>query len=250
MLGQSTTPQLLLPANEPDNLNDLQTIVRLDPTWFKSTQTRLDADQARLADYKKQMIAYHDCTDPKFCYISDIEKQTHEAIAYLDERAAHRKPDETLAIVLDIDETSLSNWELNKRDQFNYVKDHWHQWYIDAKAPAIDGTMKLFQDALDKHVDVFFITGRATADEVLTEKDLLAAHFTDKQGNPGWKYLYTRPDNIGTVAEYKARMRADIETGTWKEHIILNMGDQLSDMQGSPQGELSVKLPNPFYFIP
>ena len=254
--GQSPSSQPLLPLNEPRNLNDLQTIVSLDNTWFKDDSARLAADQSHLADYEKQMIAYHDCTDPNVCYTADIEKQTDQAIAYLDQRVAQRKPGEKLAIVLDIDETSLSNWKLEQDDQFNYVAAHWKSWYAEAKAPAIAGTMKLFRKALENQVDVFFITGRGTTDEQVTEKDLLAAGYTDKPGahenekHKGWTYLYTRPDNIGTTAEYKARMRADIETGTWKEHIIVNVGDQLSDMQGSPQAELSVKLPNPFYFIP
>jgi predicted secreted acid phosphatase len=254
--GQSPSSQPVLPAHELPNLNDLQTIVKLDKAWFQSAPQRLADDQTRLADYEKQLIAYHDCIDPKLCYTTEIEKQTDQAIAYLEQRVAQRKGDEKLAIVLDIDETSLSNWKLEQDDQFNYVAAHWKSWYAEAKAPAISGTMKLFRKALENQVDVFFITGRGTADEEVTEKDLLAAGYTDKPGahenekHKGWTYLYTRPDSIGTTAEYKARMRADIETGTWKEHIILNVGDQLSDMQGSQQAELSVKLPNPFYFIP
>ena len=251
VFGQSTANQPILPAQELPNLNDLQTVVKIDQSWFKDDQARLAADQARLADYEKQLIAYHDCTDPKVCYTADIEAQTDKAIAYLEQRLAQRKDGEKFAIVLDIDETSLSNWELNLRDQFNYIPADWTQWYIDAKAPAIAGTMKLFRKAIDNDVDVFFITGRGNADAVNTEKDLLKAKYLDKEKRAkGWKYLYTRPDQLGTVAEYKSRMRADIETGTWKERIILNVGDQLSDLAGSPQAELSVKLPNPFYYIP
>lgn len=251
VFGQSTANQPVLPAHELPNLNDLQTVVKIDQAWFKDDQARLAADQARLADYEKQLIAYHDCTDPKLCYTADIEAQTDKAIAYLEQRLAQRTAGEKFAIVLDIDETSLSNWELNLRDQFNYIPGDWTQWYIDAKAPAIAGTMKLFRKAIDNDVDVFFITGRGNDDAVNTEKDLLKAKYLDKEKKAkGWKYLYTRPDQLGTVAEYKSRMRADIETGTWKERIILNVGDQLSDLAGSPQAELSVKLPNPFYYIP
>ncbi|MGC1360115.1 MAG: HAD family acid phosphatase [Silvibacterium sp.] len=32
--------------------------------------------------------------------------------------------------------------------------------------------------------------------------------------------------------------------------IVLNVGDQWSDLKGSPQAEFSVKLPDPFYYIP
>jgi predicted secreted acid phosphatase len=249
--GQPTSLQPLLPTHELPNLNDLQSLVSLDQAWFTADQARLAADQARLSDYEKQLIAYHDCTDPKICYTSDIDAQTDKAIAYLEKRIAQRKAGEKFAIVLDIDETSLSNWELERKDQFNYVPADWSQWYIDEKAPAIAGTLKLFRKSVDNEVDVFFITGRGTSDLAVTEKDLLAAQYLDKERKAkGWRYLYTRPDQLGTGAEYKSRMRADVETGKWKERIILNVGDQLSDLAGSPQAELSVKLPNPFYFIP
>jgi hypothetical protein len=32
--------------------------------------------------------------------------------------------------------------------------------------------------------------------------------------------------------------------------LILNIGDQYSDLFGEPQAEASVKLPNPFYYLP
>ena len=32
--------------------------------------------------------------------------------------------------------------------------------------------------------------------------------------------------------------------------IVLNVGDQWSDLKGKPEAEFSVKYPNPYYFIP
>jgi predicted secreted acid phosphatase len=260
--SMAQAPSLLpvMPASEPINLNDLQTITRLDKAWFNQDAKRLADDQARVADYEKQLIAYHDCTVPASCYTTDMQKQVDLAMAYLDQRIAQRiaerKPEERLAIVLDIDETSLSNWQLDLDDKFEYVPAHWKDWYRKAQAPAIESVRKLFRKAVENKVDVFFITGRGTVDLKETEADLLAAGYTNEpnakptERHKGWTFLYTRADAIGTTAEYKARMRADIETGTWKERIILNLGDQLSDMQGSPMAEVSIKLPNPFYYIP
>jgi hypothetical protein len=31
--------------------------------------------------------------------------------------------------------------------------------------------------------------------------------------------------------------------------IIVNMGDQVSDLAGEPQAEVSIKLPNPMYVV-
>ena len=47
--------------------------------------------------------------------------------------------------------------------------------------------------------------------------------------------------------EYKSDERKKIVDAGY--HIIPNVGDQLSDMNGDPQAERSVKLPNPFYCI-
>jgi predicted secreted acid phosphatase len=47
---------------------------------------------------------------------------------------------------------------------------------------------------------------------------------------------------------YKSGERAKIVAAGYR--IILNVGDQMSDLNGNPQAELSVKLPNPFYYLP
>jgi hypothetical protein len=51
-----------------------------------------------------------------------------------------------------------------------------------------------------------------------------------------------------TVVDYKSGERKKVAAQGYK--IILNVGDQMSDLNGDPQAEKSVKLPNPFYFIP
>jgi HAD superfamily, subfamily IIIB (Acid phosphatase) len=54
-------------------------------------------------------------------------------------------------------------------------------------------------------------------------------------------------DNSRSVAEFKSSARRRIADQGYR--IILNVGDQLSDLSGEPASELSVKLPNPLYFI-
>jgi predicted secreted acid phosphatase len=51
-----------------------------------------------------------------------------------------------------------------------------------------------------------------------------------------------------STTEYESGERRKIVDAGYR--IILNMGDQLSDLNGNPQAERSVKLPNPFYYIP
>jgi len=50
------------------------------------------------------------------------------------------------------------------------------------------------------------------------------------------------------VTEYKSDERKKIADAGYR--IFLNVGDQLSELNGNPQAERSVKLPNPFYHTP
>lgn len=51
-----------------------------------------------------------------------------------------------------------------------------------------------------------------------------------------------------TVTEYKSGDRSQIVAKGYR--IVLNVGDQMSDLLGNPEADHSVKLPNPFYLIP
>jgi acid phosphatase len=245
LLAQSSQPGPLLLPHEPSlNLNSLQTRVSDDQTWIAGDQQRLAGDQDRLAKYSKQMIAYHDCVDSTSCYATDLEVQSEQALLYLEKRAARSMPGEKLAIVLDIDETSLSNWDIELKDNFTYNSQHWLDWYQEKKAPAIPGTLRLAQAAEAKKIAVFFITGRDDSQTAITSEDLKAAGYRD------WAHLYLRGEDTKgqSVAQYKSGDRKKIADQGYT--IILNVGDQMSDLNGDPQAELSVKLPNPFYYIP
>jgi predicted secreted acid phosphatase len=120
------------------------------------------------------------------------------AIAYLQRRVARTKPGEKLALVLDIDETALSNWDEEKQDDFGYIVKDWNDWVDKKRAPAIAGTLRLYNEALKHGVSVFFITGRSKAQETATSDNLQTA------GYRGWTDLALRGPNPSgqTVAEY------------------------------------------------
>jgi acid phosphatase len=197
-----------------------------------------------LGKLKIHLIAYHDCIRSTACYESDVNRQTELAIAYLRQRMMKAKPGEKLALVLDIDETALSNWDEEKQDDFGYIVQDWNNWVDEKKAPAISGTLRLYDEALKHGVSVFFITGRSKAQEAVTSDNLKVAGYAD------WTGLALRGSHPPrqTVVEYKSGERKKIVDAGY--HIILNVGDQLSDLEGSPQAERSIKLPNPFYYIP
>jgi acid phosphatase len=196
-----------------------------------------------LGKVKQLLKAYHDCRCGCGCYATELNEQARRAIAFLERRAAARRSDEKFAIVLDIDDTSLSNYPFYETTDLGHIPGLFDRWVQSAQAPAIESTLRVFQKARQLQVAVFFISGRREALRAATEQNL------ETQGFVVWSGLVLRAmqDNRGT-AEFKSSARQHIANQGYR--ILLNIGDQVSDLSGKPAAELSVKLPNPFYFIP
>jgi acid phosphatase len=193
---------------------------------------------------KAQLKQYHECTCACGCYARDLDHQVNRAIAFLRIRASNRRPQEKLAMVLDIDETSLSNYEEMIKAGFAYDSAVFDTWVDSAKAPAIAGTLRLYQEAQRLGVSVFFITGRPDAERAATERNLR------QQGFQNWQQLFLRSPAQASqpMSVYKSSERAAIVAQGYQ--IVLNVGDQWSDNAGKPRPEFFIKYPNPYYFIP
>jgi hypothetical protein len=141
------------------------------------------------------------------------------------------------AIVLDIDETSLSNYDFLLATNFTGLG------LVPPAAlgtgRAIAPTLALYRAARKRGVAVFFVTGRPDLVRGPTESNLRAA------GYDGWEGLSFKPSGITTVA-YKSGRRKQIEGRGFD--IVVNVGDQESDLDGG-HADRAFKLPNPFYFI-
>jgi hypothetical protein len=213
-----------------------------------TTPRALDATHPlNLGQLKLQIIHYR-CTR----YDTELAKVAHRATLYMEHRAPHvHKP----ALVLDIDETSLSNWDNIFHNDFAYIVGGdcdllgnracgQVAWEHSTQAPAIAPTLALFKAAKSMNVAVFFITGRHDVgdERAITEENL------HKVGYDGWEHLYLRPDTSreASVAPYKTAMRSDVEQQGYT--IIANVGDQWSDLIGG-HAERRFKLPNPFYYL-
>src|SRR5207245_2505405 len=64
-----------------------------------------ETGQPRNLEGLKSQLLYYECSGG---YLRDVKKQIDKAISYV---TKHARDGAKLAIVLDIDETSLSNWE-------------------------------------------------------------------------------------------------------------------------------------------
>jgi acid phosphatase len=205
-----------------------------------------------IGELKTTLTKYHDCQPDKHagCYEKDVAVVCNHAKAYLQK---HLKSVNKPAMVLDIDETSLSNWEEIKADDFGFHAKIWNDWVDSAKAPAITPMLELYRFARQYGVAVFFITGRREPSRQSTEKNLQAAGYSDWQGlilrAQGDKPCenYANHKEASEVVCYKASERKKIADQGY--HIILNLGDQLSDLRGG-YAQRAYKLPNPFYYIP
>jgi acid phosphatase len=197
--------------------------------------------------HKKQLRAYHTSG-----YDYDIKLVLDDALAYVQSRADKvTRP----AVVLDIDETSLTNWPSIDADDFGFIGGGecplrptlpcgFSEWINKARAEAIGPTLNFYNAVREKHVAVFFVTGRRQSQRKVTIRNLHRAGFDD------WTGLMTRPDDdrAKTIVPFKSGERAKIEAGAKPYTIIATIGDQQSDLDGG-HAECGFKIPNPFYFI-
>ncbi len=198
----------------------------------------IDTVKALLLDYHQQ---YYDI---------DVAAVFDSAQAFVEKKAAQSKRP---ALVLDIDETSLTNWPNLLADNFGFVAEGscdllpagpcgFNQWVLKSSARAIEPARQLFNAAKANGVAVIFITGRPDKQREATILNLI------HEGFDGWAELRTRPnrDDLPNVQTYKAAERTKVEAEGYT--IIANVGDQMSDLEGEHSG-CHFKVPNPFYFI-
>src|SRR5258707_4203002 len=213
---------------------------RHEPGTPLSEQPAINLDK-----HKKQLLAYHDGN-----YIDDIGAVIADARAYVERRAVEVK---NPAVVLDIDETSLTNWTNLEETNFGFIKGGpcpeqlklacgFDAWILAAHAGPIEPTRTFFNAIRARNVSVFFITGRRDNQRDATLLNL------DHAGFQGWTKLVTRPDNDTnhSIVPFKSGERAKIQAAGYT--IIATIGAQQTDIAGRAAAS-GVTLLNPFYFI-
>ncbi|HNY13282.1 MAG TPA: HAD family acid phosphatase [Candidatus Wallbacteria bacterium] len=202
-----------------------------DTTYVLGTQpgqlpTNLDT-------VKQQIIQYRDSGN----WGRELDAAGDKGVALL--RAAYNQND-TQAVVFDIDETTLDNYDNMKKDNFAIVKESSVAWMTSAKAPAVNGSKKIYDEAVSKGIYVFFITGRAESLRAVTANNLNVAGYTK------YEKMIMHETTGETALVYKTAARASVEKAGYR--IILNVGDQDSDLLGGYSLN-TLKLPNPMYIL-
>ena len=172
-------------------------------------------------------------------YDKDLRAVAASAESWITRRAA--RGGENLTIVLDIDETVLSNLDHMRQSDWGYHPTRWDVWVEESDAPAIQPLLRVYQSALQHGVKVVFITGRKERTRRATARNLKAC------GMGEYDALILRPnDSDEPAANFKSARRQELAAQGYT--IIANIGDQWSDLEGGGS-ERGFKLPNPFYTI-
>lgn len=199
----------------------------------------------RLYDTQARLERYISSGD----YDKEFAKVVSRAQAYMEKRATVvPKP----AIVLDIDETSLSNWPAYRMNGWSRITTGpcdleqgpcgIRAWQAMATSKALAPTLELARKADALGVAVFFITGRPPDLREATERNLRDAGY-----KPAGVVLLPEGETFKSAVDFKAPERRKIAEQGYT--IILSMGDQDSDLRGG-YAERTFKLPNPVYFLP
>lgn len=194
-------------------------------------------EPANLDAHKQELTRYIESGE----YGAKVAQIAVKASKYVTRRAAKAKPGQKLAIVFDIDETTLTNLSVMQAYGFGYNPKVWSSWLAEARAPAILPVQALYETAVRHNVAVFFVTARLEDSRAATEKNL------HEVGYEIWANAFFRaPDDLRTTKQFKTAVRKEIEDAGY--HIIVNIGDQDSDLAGG-YAERTYKLPNPFYTV-
>ncbi len=194
-------------------------------------------EPVNLNPLKLQLRAYIDSGG----YANGIAKVALEANKYLVKRIAKGvKGDRKMAIVFDIDETTLSNLSHILAHDFGYVPKDWAAWVASGRAPAIIPVQTIYDTALRGKIDIFFISGRTEEERACTERNLRDV------GYETWTKIIFKPtdDPDLTTRGFKIDTRRKLQQQGYV--IIANVGDQDSDLVGG-YAERWFRLPNPFY---
>ena len=171
---------------------------------------------------------------------------------YLAGKAKHDSK-EKKAIILDVDDTSLSTYNYELETTFVYNPASNAQYIATKTMPAVFGMNALAAKATAEGYTVFYVTGRPETQRSYTQANLGAVGFPaagpdnlfmkNKENPPA----YLPCGATCTTVQYKSGTRAHIESLGYR--IVANFGDQQSDLDGG-HADKTFKVPNPMYFIP
>jgi predicted secreted acid phosphatase len=183
---------------------------------------------------KKNVVKYYESGE----YSGELKKIISDA----EDEINKIKLQDNSAVVFDVDETSLSNYESIKKIYFGYDPQKWDNWINEAKAPAIPEVKQFYDFVTSKKIKVIFLSSRNISQYNATYRNL------NNAGYVSFDTLILKDSSYSkyTSLEFKSRQRELLSQKGYD--IIADIGDQISDLEGKFHG-LQIKLPNYLYII-
>src|SRR3990172_11071140 len=120
---------------------------------------------------KDQIASYYES--------GQFERELTEIINDAKEKFSKVELEPNSAVVFDIDETTLDNYEAIKQIGFGYEKKYWDKWIEKASAPANPQVKDMYDFLVKKGFKIIFITGKKDYQYNATFKNLNAAGYVD-----------------------------------------------------------------------
>ncbi|MBZ0198471.1 MAG: HAD family acid phosphatase, partial [Ignavibacteriaceae bacterium] len=146
------------------------------------------------------------------------------------------------AVVFDVDETALTNYEIIHASDFGYVREIWNSWVAQSTGPANKPVKRLYDYFVKKEIKIIFLTGRTEEKYEATFKNLINAGYTKFDTLVVLSKEYSK---LGS-AEFKSDIRKKFTEKGY--NIIATVGDQYPDINGANTG-LKIKIPNYLYLV-
>jgi predicted secreted acid phosphatase len=197
-------------------------------------------------------------SSPYISEMKDLLAGEHAALSRAYDKAVRdgRKP----AIVFDADDTTLWTYQMEVGDmKFVFTPAAQAPWVNEERFPAVPGMVDFVKQAQSMGFTIFGLTGRSDSQKAHTVSNLQKAGYGDafaperfftkyNSGTTPPAYLTCAATPTCTTVEYKAGTRKHLEQDLGYD-IVLNVGDQWSDLQGG-YADSTLKLPNPTYYLP
>ncbi|GAA1048010.1 HAD family acid phosphatase [Arthrobacter russicus] len=155
-------------------------------------------------------------------WLADVDDALDGSLDYVQNRVANKASGEKLAVVFDIDDTSLAT---------DFAKDK-------SNIPAIGSSLALAKKADSLGVKVFFVSNRLYDGDRTSNTSTKQA--LSKVGYPVFE-IYHQSGERYPVQQFKTASRQDIEDRGYT--IIANTGNRQTDLDGG-YAEKTYKLPD------
>jgi predicted secreted acid phosphatase len=249
-LSVPAPPAVPTSADQIQNIDQVKTAIK--GYYHDRTTSQLDPVSGT--------VALHQFSDDS-SYANELAGIVADAEKNLAKPKAQTTPNK--AVLFDIDDTTLNTYSYEIYSNFVFNPGT-NASFVNACLttgcvfPAVPHMVDLEHWAEDNGYTVFFLTGRpqnATTNQrpgTIANLTSVGYDVTDsnlylKDASGTTQPWLTSCAPTCTTTQYKSLTRQHIESLGY--HIVANFGDQFSDLNGG-FSDMTVKIPNPMYFLP